>query len=397
MIRVGTNAVQRALEAQLLVAHRIRVNVAVHNRDEQVIKSLPAALVVSGAVQVDATADVTHALQLELLDPAHKMQFDNDSPAAGALFADNFISVEYGVWVDALEDWVDVPVFWGPLTKFTRSGPVCIIEAQGKETLALDPHFVTRNYTLNKGKTVAAAIRDVMDRLGENRYSLSAVLGQLHRGRGVAEGEAPWQVLVGGSTDGNGKPKPSLMQRARGNMYLFYNGAGRLTAKKRDARPTWSFDHRSVITRPTFEFDILTARNHAEVKGGKRKHGTGHYRGTATLGATHPLNPSRLGRNSKPRLMTIFREAENLKSDAACRRKAEALLAGGETVAASFDSLPVPHLEPFDKCRLEMDGYDIVFTVKQFTIPLTSDAAMSIGYNKTFKPRARRRKRKGKG
>jgi hypothetical protein len=46
-----------------------------------------------------------------------------------------------------------------------------------------------------------------------------------------------------------------------------------------------------------------------------------------------------------------------------------------------------------DKCTLRVDDYDFTFVVRQFTIPLTADQTMSVGYNKKLKPRRRRRKR----
>lgn len=83
----------------------MRVEIQVLNRDEEVIRSLtvPASKILDGEVQIDATADVTRSLNLTLHDPNHRLHFDAESPADGALFADRFIRVYYQVPLPTLE------------------------------------------------------------------------------------------------------------------------------------------------------------------------------------------------------------------------------------------------------------------------------------------------------
>ncbi len=376
-----------AYRAALVDSHRIRITIMILDRNEKPLRHLQAPKIVSGSVQVDASADVTRSLELVCLDPAHKLDFDHTSPAKGAVYADNFVSVKYGVFVASHNFWVDVPVFWGPLTKFTRQGPEVTLEAQGKETLGLDPHLVTHGYTIAKGTHVRDAIRNVMGRLGEARFNLGMVRGRLRTHRSVVPGEAPWAVCVGGSS--NGGSTPGLLSKSSGHVHLFYDGEGRLTAKRLNTSSVFVFTGGHVVSHPGFAYDILEARNHVEVTGGTPKKSKRHFRGSATLSASHPLSPHALSRNSKPRYLVTFFESDSLKSDAACRAKAKSILAANTTQAldATFECLPVPHLEEHDAVTLKMDGYNVAFTMKTFTIPLTADASMSVGFAKSVRPR----------
>lgn len=387
-------------KATLKTSHKMRVRITIRDRQEDALESLSlnepnAPKVISGAVQVDTTQDVTRSLQLVCLDPDHKLTFDSTSPAAGAMFADNFIQVEYGVWVPGLNagpGWVDVPVFWGPITAFERDGHTVTIEAQGKETLGLDPHLVFRGYTLAKGTLVRDAIKKVMGRVGETRYALGMISGRLHTHRAVIGQEAPWTVCVGGAADSVGNPRPALMSKASGHMYLFFNGRGILTGKRKNGRSCWTFNEEQLGSAPGFSYDILNFRNHVMVKGGTPKKSKKHFKGQATLPPTHPMSPYALRRHGANRYMTEFFESDALKSHDACVKKAEAILASksNETVSATFDCLPVPHLEEYDMVTLNADGFGITWPLRSFTLPLTSDTLMTVGYLRPVKPRRHR-------
>lgn len=397
MIDLGLEpADKRLFEDALAASHRIRLIVQIRDRDEVLVTELAEPRVLAGGVQVDGESEVTRSLSLTLLDPGHKLHFDAANPADAALYADNFVNVKYGVDVAGL-GWVDVPVFWGPLTDFNRTGAEVTIEAQGKESLGLDPHLVTRGYTLRKGTAVNKAVREVMGRLGEQRYSLGSRLpGRLHRSRTVVPGEAPWQVCVGGGEDASGKLKPSLVSRAGGNRRLFYDGLGYLTARSAGGNPVFTFRHDAhVVSPPGYDYDVLAFRNHAVVTGGVPKHSKTHVRGEYALPAGHPLSPLSLARNGKPRYMTIFQDADSLKTRAACNARARALVTAVayQGVSAQFEALPVPHLQEGDVVTLDMGEYQLTFALTQFTIPLTADGTMTIGFNRRLARHQRRRRR----
>ena len=208
-------------EAALKRSGKRRITITIRDHDEKKLTDLQAPQVLDGSVQVDATAAITRSLSLTCLDPNHKLQFDANSPAQGALYADNFVSVEYGVYVKETDTWVDVPVFWGPISKFNRKGAEVTIEGMGKESLGLDPHLIRSGYTIPKGTSVANAVRNVMDRLGETRYNLEGVSGKLHKHRATIPGEQPWQIVAGGASDSGGSAKPSLVSKMGGHASLY--------------------------------------------------------------------------------------------------------------------------------------------------------------------------------
>lgn len=396
MYNLGLSKTARAqYEAALVSSGKRRVTITIRDHDEKKILDLTPPAVLEGAVQVDATQAVTRSLSMTFLDPNHKLQFDYASPARGALYADNFISIDYGVYISATDSWVDVPVFWGPLTDFNRNGNEVAIEAQGKETLGLDPHLVRNGYTIHRGVLVSNAIKNVMNRIGETRYNLETVSGRLHKHRAVVPGEAPWEVVAGGGVDSGGGNKPPLVSKAGGHAMLYYNGVGRLTHRSRNQNTAWVFTTDQLLTQPGFHFDILNMRNHVEVKGGTPKKSKKHFRGTATLPDINPLSPFALRRNGQPRYLVEFFESDSLKSDAACRAQAESILAAksSEGVEASFDCLPIPHLEEWDHVTLNGPGYSVNFPISTFTIPLTTDAPMTVGASKAVRPRRRRHHR----
>jgi hypothetical protein len=397
LYNLGLSKTNKALfEAALVSSGKRRITITIRDHDEKKIADLTAPAVIEGAVQVDATASVTRSLSLTCLDPNHKLQFDYNSPASGALDADNFVSVEYGVYITSTDSWVDVPVFWGPLTDFQREGAEVTIEAQGKETLGLDPHLVRNGYTIHRGTTVANAIKNVMNRLGETRYNLETVSGRLHKHRAVIPGESPWAVVAGGGgLDSTGNPTPPLVSKVNGHAMLFYNGIGRLSHRTRNQNTAWVFTTDQLVSQAGFHFDILNVRNHVEVKGGTPKKSKKHFRGHATLPDIHPLSPYALRRNGQSRYMVEFFESDSLKSDADCRTQAELILAAHSTegVEASFECLPIPHLEEYDHVTLNGPGYSMSFPLQTFTIPLTTDASMSVGASKAVRPRRRRHHR----
>ena len=81
--------------------------------------SLP---ILSGSVSVDAGAAVTRSAEVHAIDPNRALGFDAGSPGNGALYADRFLQLEYGV-ADASRVLHWTPIFRGPVVRFDRSHP----------------------------------------------------------------------------------------------------------------------------------------------------------------------------------------------------------------------------------------------------------------------------------
>lgn len=400
MINLGlTNLQYQQYCSTLSTSHSIRVTVKVLNRDEVEVKSIPHAVVLDGGVSFDATQTISRSLTIKFLDPDHQLTFDQNNPSQVALFADNFIQIKYGVWVPAMTAWVDMNVFTGPITKFSRQGPEVTVEAMGKESLGLDPHLVVADYNLAKGLLVRNAMKDVMTRMGETKFHLDSVSGRLHSHRPVTKGESPWHIVAGGPSDSATAigGRPSLVRKANNRPYIYYDGSGFMTSKEKNSQNKWTFDKFQVLSEPGFEYDILEIINHVICIGGTPKNSKQNFKGQASLPGDNPFSPTALARNGKPRYMTYFFQSDTLKSNAACKRKAEAILTekDNQGVTASFESLPIPHLEEHDHITLAINGYQFSFPLKTWTLPLTPETSMTVGSTKeTRNPRRKRRRKR---
>lgn len=389
MIDLPLTSAQESLFLEtLLDSHRIRIQVNVHDRNEKIIASLtaPASKLIGGSIQVDADADISRSLNLQLTDPTFSLTFDANSPAAGALYADRFVSVRYEVYVPTL-DWVSVPVFMGPLTKFERQGATVGIEALGKESLALAPAYATKPYPIPKGTRVDNAIKKVMNRIGESSYDIPSLPQRLPSTRSVTPDSEPWKVIRGGEQDAKGRLIPGIITHTRSNYQVFYNGRGELSVRKVNKSSIFTFSESSIITQPVLSYDLGEFRNNVVVTGAKPKGGQRAIRASESLQASSPLSPTALGRNGKPRYMTEFIDAPNLKTKTQVRARARRVLNAKSTqgVEASFDALPIPHLEEGDLITVQTDEFTVDFPLKRFTLPLVPNSPMSIGTNRRVK------------
>ena len=175
-----------------------------------------------------------------------------------------------------------------------------------------------------------------------------------------------------------------------GTFNLFYNGSGRLVARRRSRDPVLVLkEGRDLSDRPKPTFDALEARNHVVVTGatitrGKKPHRRQvQMRGSATLKSTHPLSPSALARNGKRRYMTEFVSVDNLKTAAACRSRAERILRekSQDGLELEFSFLPFPLLEELDVVRVATEEYELDVVLKRFTIPL-DEGLMTAGWDR---------------
>lgn len=386
MIALPLTPTERAaFERTLATSHRMRATLRLWNRNEQplgIVGGTEAGLV-SGSVTIDSTAEIRRSLSVRVLDPHRRLRVEPDSPSAGAVHADRFISAERGVYVAELGEWIDVPVFMGPVTLVQREGAEATIEAQGKEALMLAPHLAVRGYTLRRGTRVDDAIKAVARAAGERRFALPDLPAKLRRGRAVGPQSEPWKVIRGGEESAKGKVLPGLIDRGGSDFEPYYNGRGELTARRRGGSSRFTFttgDGGTVTGEPQFRYDVQAFRNAVLVIGGRRKKRP-RARAFVALGASHPLSPSALARNGEPRYLVEVVEADGLKTDRACEQRGRVTLdrVAREGVSAAFECLPVPHLEEDDEVTLRTDELSVSFPIEQMTIPLTATESMSVG------------------
>lgn len=392
--------------------HIIDTRFTLYDQNEDPIGSLrhPVNRVLSGSVTLDASQDISRSLECTLLDPHGQLRFEDKSPAHAALFADRFIGVHYGVYVPPMDDYVYCPVFRGPLTEFSRDGVQVSIEAQGKESMMLSPHLATLGFTLKKRMRLDDAITKVARRVGERRFHLPELPQRLHGDYPIEPDAELWPIIAGGrhvaglkmvTRQKHGKHKgdrqkkqnvPALIRLAH-RRRLGYDPRGRLAARHLTQNPHFIFRDGvkargtgrggMLLTRPTPTFDETEFRNCVIVRGGKPK-GKERLEVKVMLSPEHPFSPHALAHNGEPRFYTEVIEADNLRTEDACRKRGwdELKELKDAGLSVTFDSLPVPFLEEGDQVEVKMEGMHLDFPMRQATIPLTSSDSMAVGYTR---------------
>lgn len=375
MIAVGANSAERrALEAQLLRSHRIRVSVKLQSLDGNEVADLTPRLI-DGQVNIDATAETSRAAELTLDDPDHALHLDSDAPADGGLYLDRMVAIRYGVLVEELGQWIDIPLFRGPVAGMQRDGDTIAVSCLGKEHLAKGSAW--RPLTLRKGMDTVAAIRTILrERAGETDFSFPDRGGKLDDRLSLGRLTQPWTFA---------------QQLARSiDRHLYYDGAGTCCLRRIPEDNVWTFkdgEHGSVLSPAQVSYDLSSVSNHVWVKGKKPKHKP-QVTATATAGRSHPLSPYRLGRNGVPRYLVTVVENDKIASRKDARQVAQRELSGllREGLEVSFDALPVPHLDPRDPVRLDTADASVSFSLDRASIPLVHSGVMSVGTNKRVTP-----------
>ncbi len=366
---------------------------------------------------MDTTQDISRSLSVTFLDPYRRFRWSPDHTHPGSLFTGDFLSVKYAVLVrddnrylgnttlgpkhhklgvKAPPDydrnyWVQVPVFQGPLVSYEANGPEITIEAQSKETLAVDPIFAHDSYTLGKHMHVDDAMQEVLRRIGERQFRMPNLPWRLGKEVNVHSTSQPWLVINGGGQDSTGKNIPGLINHTgKHPHHAFYDAAGRFTVKRLNKEPVFRFYQNTLISQVDVTYDTIADFRNTVIVHGAKAQGKGKkpIKAEVSLPRHNPNSPWKLARNGKPRYLTLEVHAANLKTAKECRQRAHHLLAHHSMVGVnlSFDCLPIPTLEPHDVIRARTeDGMVLHAPIKQFTIPLTSSSPMSIGYNRQLK------------
>lgn len=372
MLNLGLNSADLKLFNQSLTTHHsVRVTVQLLTLNHVYLADLSDQLL-DGQVSIDANAEVTRTLALELFDPDHTLKLDSTAPADGALFYDRMIRVVYSVKSELLPRWVDVPVFCGPITKMTRTVDKINVECQGKESLVTPPSVANVSRVFGKNTNRAALVRAIMAAHGgETKFSIPAY-GNTTTGPVTLTSETNiWQIV-------------KAINGSFSTRQLFYDGRGVLVMRSTPTASTYTFKTGpggNVTTVPTVDYDISNVRNVVRVNGaipaGKKTPIT--YQ--ATLPRTHPMNHVAMGRNGVPRVLREIVTDDNVKTAAQAKALAVAQLnsLSLQYVDIKFDALVAPHLEPMDVYTLRTGDFSMSARVGQMTIPLRS-AVSNIGY-----------------
>lgn len=372
MISLGLSGADLKLFNQSLTTHHnVKVTVQVLTLNHAYVDDVSDQLL-DGQVSIDADAEVTRSLTLQLNDPERSLKLDSTAPSDGAMFYDRMIRVIYSVKSELLPRWVDVPIFCGPITTMSRTADVVNIECQGKESLVLPPTVAWTSHTYSKGWSRASLVRDIMARYGgETKFSIPAYVDKTP-GATVLNGELPiWPVVraVNGSF---------------GVRHLFYDGRGVLVMRSTPRTSAFTFKTGvggNVTTLPQISYDLSNVRNIVRVKGAIPKGKKVPVTATVGLAKTHPLNHWALGRGGSPRVMMEVVTDDNQKTVGQCRTLADRLVKSYalQAVDITFDALVAPHLEPYDIYTLKTPDISMTARFTKGTIPLKS-AVGNVGY-----------------
>jgi hypothetical protein len=370
-----------AFQAALVETHGVSVEASILNNDGDHLRSI-THMILDGQINVDMGADVTRGATLSLLDPDRSLPFDSDSPSDGALYLDRMVRITYSVRVPSLNDRVDVPVFTGPVSKVDRSDDVVNVECQGKEALAMNAAWVPM--VIGKKTLKTDAIRRIMAAAGESRFSFPELTARLPHAVPIVREAIPWQVAK---------------RIAHGmNRQLFYDGAGVLRLRAWPGTAVYTFRTgigANITSTPQISYSLENVSNLVWVVGGKPKGAKKPVSYVARPSPTHPLSSARLGRNGHPRRLLLKIEDSSIRSVAEARRLAERRLKDAlrAHVEVTFDSLPVPHLDPGDLIRVTTDEFSHTYRLATYSLPLGTGGAMSVGYHKVVSSKKRRIRR----
>lgn len=218
-------AYERALAADTAT---VRYRAQLYNRSGN---PLPIPLdVLDGEVVVDATNTRDHPTRtagVTLHDPNQLLALDSTAPFSGGVWFSHSLRLTDGIWVDALSRWVDVPVFHGPISDFSRHGDEVEIDAQGKEAQHLAPHYFFMSFAARRHWRIHHAIQELLEARGEKDFNLDHTHRRLARDRTWPAGAIPWRAA---------QNLASAVDRQ-----LFVRGDGTFRLRSVPENPVWVF------------------------------------------------------------------------------------------------------------------------------------------------------------
>jgi len=366
-------------------SHRAHSVAAVMNSDHRTLFSARKWLL-DGQVEFDSSASVTRSAACTLLDPDGRAGLDSAAPLDGAIGLDRYLHLRRNYWLPYAQTWVSVPLFTGPVSGVTRTGPVISVEAQGKELLALQPAWTPRTWP--KGSRRVDIIEELMrERAGEWAFALP-------QGWGATIGR-DWSVVRRIGDDAHTVwARAQVQAKSLGDKQVFYDARGVLRGRSQPVKPVWRIRQEDLDGEPTVSERSNEIVNAVVMTGGVPKGGKTPITATAELDVKHPWSPALLGRRGVGRRLPVAFEDSSLvtqkDADAAAARHLKVMERGSVEMTAT--TMPVPWLEPHDLISVEVGGDPTLVRLHKATIPLTGDL-MSVGSLRTFRPMRRGRRR----
>jgi hypothetical protein len=366
---------QNVLVKAFARTHRIRQTVQIRDLDHNLVRDVSDRLL-DGQVDVDSSnTTATRTASVTLFDPGNDIGFDQDNPARGIVSPKYLLRLKRGIYVDEWADWFDINVGTLVVTKPTRAGAVLTLEAQGKESLARKP--ATKQLLLPASMRKVDAITTVMHTIGETRFRIEPSSAKLGKDFVLSTDSTPWDACK--------KIAKSM------NRQLFYDATGFVVLRSKPTSPVFTFRYGNggtILDDPQFSYDDGEFFNEVWATGGTPKGKNAPLIKKARVDSSHPLYTKRDGIFVPSRFdvsddsLTTPDQVQQLADDTLAR-----VVLDSQT--ATWDSLPVWHLEEGDPVRLtdalddhgNGDTFSETVTLRSMSIPLTV-GAQSNGYTR---------------
>lgn len=355
MIELGLTTEQRREYFDTLRRdHRMRVRVSLMDPSENYVRSLTGRIT-AGQVVGDASQSIPMSAQLAMhLEDMYR------TPRRGDL-----VRIRREVLTGF--GWYGPPLFTGPVDKATTEDRVLSLDLLDKSAL-LRP--TTRGvHTYRKGLTRIGVIRDIAYDRGERRFDLPEWIdARLGAPVQIRPGKQPWSYMV-------------IQARAlRGQV--FYNGAGALRVRRHPTGTNLWFNEATVLSVPkTVESDAELI-NSVKVTGKPPAGKKWRIVAKAYIPEWHHLSPQKQARHgvSQHRWEDIEDETIRTVKDAqaVADRRVKELLA--QTGGVTFTAAPHPGIELGDVQHVNAGGVSVPYRLSQFSIPLTGEEPMTVGY-----------------
>lgn len=322
--------------------------------------------------------------KVKLFDPEDTLELAPLNSEGYGKSLSKLIRVFYGVKGPRSLRWFEVPLMTGVIVSTKRTGHVVEVELQGKEVLAKRAIHGARTWA--KGTLRRQVIVDTMKMVGENPSLVDVVNipDRLASPLTLAKEEDAWAFL---KTVTRGFSAP---------CHLYYDGRGVCRLVKITDTVPWRFrdgEGGSLITTPEATVDTLTNLvNRVVVTGQAANEKTAAPTGTAVAPKTFPYSPMNIQRNGVGMGFTERVDDSGVTTSAVANEKAATILnqkLARNILSASFQALPVPHLELRDKCRIQTEeGLGTYFYVTQMSIPLGVGAMTMGGTRPVTRPKS---------
>lgn len=346
--------------------HRIRRQLRIVELDHTPVEDVSSAFL-DGQVNVNLGQGdgVSRSLTVNLFDPTRAIGLDVANVGEGVVTPRYLIQTWRGMYVDALDEWVDIPagVFW--FNAPTRSGDVLSIEGQGKESLARSG--VVKQIAFTPSANKMTVLRTILESIGETRFRLEPTTARM----GVA-----WTLTTAMTYWGACQSIASGMGRQ-----LFYDAEGYVVCRPTPVDPVYTFrqgNGGTIRTEPEFGYGADNAFNVVQATGATPKGQNTPIVRQAVVGSTHPMY---LLRNGKFVPLRYDISNDKLTTAAQVQSLANTTLASvvQDTQTGGWDSSPVWHLDEGDVVHVtdatDDAGTDATYGINvrmtSFSFPLT--------------------------